>query len=478
MKSKAKGMNKKKTDIARTEVVKLTQVQANSANPRSISGAQFQRLVDSLLVLPKALELRPIVVDATMTALGGNMRYRALCAIAEMSYKDIGERIATLPDFLKKSRVEQEALLDYWLAWRDDPTAIVVNADRLSDAEKREFIIKDNVSFGEWDYDALANVWDEIELKDWGMDVWQPDEASSEEAEPQEQEDGYSDEDAESAPTRCKMGDLWLLGEHRLLCGDSTKREDVERLMGGELADLLLTDPPYNVAYEGATKDKLTIANDNMDDASFLSFLSNVFINAVNAIRPGAAFYVWHADSKGWEFRSALKGAGLTLRETIIWVKNAIVLGRQDYQWRHEPCLYGWKDGAAHYFINDRKQSTVYEDAGVDYKKLKKDELLQLVKQMTDVSTPNTIIYEDKPTRNDVHPTMKPVKLMGRLIKNSSKQEQLVLDLFGGSGSTLIACEQLNRRCFSMEFDPKYCDAILDRWEKLTGKTAFLSMGD
>lgn len=178
MKSKAKGMNKKKTDIARTEVVKLTQVHANNANPRSISATQFHRLVNSVLVLPKMLELRPIVVDATMTALGGNMRYRALCAISDMSYEDIGKRLATLPDFLKKPRVEQEALLDYWLAWRDEPTAIVVNADRLSDAEKREFIIKDNVGFGEWDHDMLANEWDEIELKDWGMDVWQPSEST------------------------------------------------------------------------------------------------------------------------------------------------------------------------------------------------------------------------------------------------------------------------------------------------------------
>lgn len=457
------------------EIVKLSQVQANAANPRSISGAQFQRLVDSLLVLPTMLELRPIVVDATMTALGGNMRYRALCAIADMSYDAIGNRLAQLPDFVKKSKPEQEALLNRWLTWRDAPTAVILRADKLTDAEAREFIIKDNVGFGEWDYDALANEWDETELKDWGLDVWQPDdEGLDEDADLEAQEDNYSDEDTDNAPTRCKAGDLWLLGEHRLLCGDSTKSEDVDRLMGGELADLLLTDPPYNVAYEGATKDKLTIANDNMDDASFLSFLNDVFVNAVQAMCPGAAFYIWHADSKGWEFRSALKGAGLTLRETIIWVKNAIVLGSQDYQWRHEPCLYGWKDGAAHYFINDRTQSTVYEDAVVDYKKLKKDELIQLVKQMTDVSTPNTIIYEDKPTRNDIHPTMKPVKLMGRLIKNSSKQEQLVLDLFGGSGSTLIACEQLNRRCFSMEFDPKCCDAILDRWEKLTGKTATL----
>ncbi len=457
------------------EIVKLSQVQANSANPRSISGAQFQRLVDSLLVLPKMLELRPIVVDATMTALGGNMRYRALCAIADMSYDAIGNRLAQLPDFIKKPKPEQEALLNRWLTWRDAPTAVILRADRLTDAEAREFIIKDNVGFGEWDYDSLANEWDEAELKDWGLDVWQPDdEGLDEDADLEAQEDNYSDEDTDNAPTRCKAGDLWLLGEHRLLCGDRTKSEDVDRLMGGELADLLLTDPPYNVAYEGATKDKLTIANDNMDDASFLAFLKEAFKNAFSSMRPGAAYYIWHAGAAGYEFKAALKACDITLREVLVWVKPHFRLGRQDYQWRHEPCLYGWKDGAAHYFINDRTQSTVFEDAGVDYKKLKKDELIQLVKQMTDVSTPNTIIYEDKPTRNDVHPTMKPVKLMGRLVRNSSKQEQLVLDLFGGSGSTLIACEQLNRRCFSMEFDPKYCDAILDRWEKLTGKMAVL----
>lgn len=457
------------------EIVKLSQVQANSANPRSISGAQFQRLVDSLLVLPKMLELRPIVVDATMTALGGNMRYRALCAIADMSYDAIGNRLAQLPDFVKKPKPEQEALLNRWLTWRDAPTAVILRADKLTDAEAREFIIKDNVGFGEWDYDALANEWDEAELKDWGLDVWQPDdEGLDEDADLEAQEDNYSDEDTDNAPTRCKAGDLWLLGEHRLLCGDSTKSEDVDKLMGGELADLLLTDPPYNVAYEGSTKDKLTIANDNMDDASFLAFLKEAFKNAFSSMRPGAAYYIWHAGTAGYEFKAALKACDITLREVLVWVKPHFRLGRQDYQWRHEPCLYGWKDGAAHYFINDRTQSTVFEDAGVDYKKLKKDELIQLVKQMTDVSTPNTIIYEDKPTRNDVHPTMKPVKLMERLIKNSSKPEQLVLDLFGGSGSTLIACEQLNRRCFSMEFDPKYCDAILDRWEKLTGKMAVL----
>ena len=178
------------------EVVKLSQVQANAANPRSISGAQFQRLVDSILVLPKMLELRPIVVDATMTALGGNMRYRALCAIADMSYDAIGNRLAQLPDFVKKTKPEQEELLNRWLTWRDAPTAVILRADRLTDAEAREFIIKDNVGFGAWDYDTLANEWDEAELKDWGMDVWQPDDEGLDEADGDEGDDGTSDNDA------------------------------------------------------------------------------------------------------------------------------------------------------------------------------------------------------------------------------------------------------------------------------------------
>lgn len=238
------------------------------------------------------------------------------------------------------------------------------------------------------------------------------------------------------------------------------------------MADLVVTDPPYNVDYQGGTKDKMKIANDNMDDVAFVSFLTDAFNCATMAMKPGAAYYIWHSDSKGWEFRQALQQAGLTLRQTLIWVKNSLVLGRQDYQWRHEPCLYGWKDGAAHYFVDDRSQSTVIEDAGVDYRKLKKDQLLEIVLQLTDISIPNTVLYEDKPAKNDIHPTMKPVRLMARLIRNSSRHGDLVLDLFGGSGSTMMACEQLGRKCYSMEFDPRYCDAIIDRWEKFTGYDA------
>lgn len=452
----------------KTEKIKLSQININARNPRKISDKQLERLVRSILIFPEMQTLRPIVIDETYTALGGNMRYRALTAISEKSPAEINMMLANgCKGYAQKTEAERQNLRDYWEAWLADPTAIIVRADQLTEEQKREFIIKDNVAFGEWDDETLSEDFDPDELLDWGLGDFD-DEPEDNDAD----EDDYGEEDAANAPTRCNPGDVWELGRHRLMCGDSTKEADVAKLMGGEQTDLLLTDPPYNVDYQDGTKDKMKIANDNMDDVAFVGFLTAAFNCAIQAMRPGAAFYVWHADSKGYEFRTALKEVGLTLQETLIWVKNALVLGRQDYQWRHEPCLYGWKDGAAHYFVDDRSQSTVIEDAGVDYRKLKKDELLKLVLQLTDVSVPNTVIYEDKPTKNDIHPTMKPVKLMARLIKNSTKQEQLVLDLFGGSGSTLIACEQINRKCFTMEYDPKYCDAILDRWEKLTGEEA------
>lgn len=219
----------------------------------------------------------------------------------------------------------------------------------------------------------------------------------------------------------------------------------------------------------------LTIINDNLENTAFRAFLADAFRNAVLSIRKGAAFYIWHADTEGLNFRLSAKDAGLCIKEVLIWVKNTIVLGRQDYQWKHEPCLYGWKEGATHYFINDRSQATTYEDsASVDYKKMKKEELLKLIETLTAPKEHTTILHEAKPNRNDIHPTMKPVKLMGRLVGNSTQKGWRVLDLFGGSGSTLIACEQLGRVCYMMELDTRYCDAIIDRWEKLTGQTAVL----
>ena len=459
-----------------TETINLTQVNVNAKNPRKISDPQLQRLVKSLLVFPEMLQLRPIVVDETNTALGGNMRYRALTAITTMSADEIRETLETSLDYNKKTEAEKNILLDHWAEWQQNPTAIIVRASQLTEAQKREFIIKDNVAFGDWDDKALTADFDPDELVDWGLgDI--DDTPDEEEAE----EDDFGEEDAANAATRCNPGDIWMLGRHRLMCGDSTKEEDVARLMGGELADCLVTDPPYNVNYEdiatshkhkSKTRKNSDIANDNLPQEEFIAFLTAAFNCASEAMRPGAAYYIWHADTKGWEFRTALFNANFQLRQTLMWVKNSLILGRNDYQWKHEPCLYGWKDGAAHYFTEDRAQSTVIEDAAIDYSKLKKDELLQIVLELTSDKIPTTVIYENKPTKNDIHPTMKPVKLMARLIRNSTRPKELVLDLFGGSGSTMIAAEQIDRRCFMMEFDPKYCDAILARWEKLTGEEA------
>ena len=210
----------------------------------------------------------------------------------------------------------------------------------------------------------------------------------------------------------------------------------------GGVAQLLLTDPPYGVSYVGKTKDALTIENDTKDDDELLGFLSDAFRNVQSAMEEGAAFYVFHADSKGGVFRNALSDAGLTVRECLVWVKNSMVLGRQDYQWKHEPCLYGWKDGAAHHWYSDRKQTTVLEF--------------------------------DRPTANREHPTMKPVPLLAYLVANSTKAGDIVLDVFGGSGSTLMACEKLGRACWTMELDPHYCDVIIARWEEMTGEKAAL----
>lgn len=280
--------------------------------------------------------------------------------------------------------------------------------------------------------------------------------------------DGELDEIEE--PTT-KRGDLYKLGNHYLLCGDSTSKEDVERLMQGKKADLLLTDPPYNVAVSNS--DGLTIENDNLSKAEFKKFIDSAMKRANESLKEGGAFYVFYGDIEDVAFRTACFENELTIHQCLIWVKNHFTLGRQDYQWRHEPCLYGWKDGAGHYFVDDRTQDTVIEDK-LNINGMSKDELKELVKQLLDDRNSTTILREDKPTIDEDHPTMKPIKLLARLIKNSARKEEIVLDLFGGSGSTLIACEQLNRVCYMMEYDPKYCDVIVKRWETLTGRKAEL----
>ena len=233
---------------------------------------------------------------------------------------------------------------------------------------------------------------------------------------------------------------------------------------------MVMTDPPYNVAIVGETKDHLTIDNDDMDDGAFQEFLAKAIGNMAEYLRAGGPFYIWYASWFAREVLDAMESAGWTMKQTLVWVKNIFSLGRQDYQWRQEPCFYGWKDGAPHYFINDRTRTTVSEEP-IDIEGMSEHQLRDTLRKIL-AETPSDVIHENKPSRSAEHPTMKPVPLIARLIFNSSKPGETVMDLFGGSGSTMMACEQLHRRCAMMEYDPIYCDVIVKRWENLTGKKA------
>lgn len=214
----------------------------------------------------------------------------------------------------------------------------------------------------------------------------------------------------------------------------------------------------------------MKIANDNLSESAFERLLMSAFGNAKDYLKSGGAFYIFHPDSNGLVFRRICEAVGLHIRQCIIWVKNAFVMGRQDYQWKHEPCLYGWKEGT-HFFTKDRSQSTVYEEEKTDYTKMKKQELLEILLALQSEDEPSTVIHENKPLKNSIHPTMKPVALLSRLIKNSSRRGETVFDPFGGSGSTLIACEQTDRKCYTVELDPKYVDAMVKRYVLVTGKS-------
>lgn len=324
----------------------------------------------------------------------------------------------------------------------DGTEIIAVKRTGLSEDEKIGLALADNRTsdLSDWDKDMLQQLSEEHDVAPWFDADDLAEILGTVEQLPSE---GLTDaDDVPDAPEEpiTKPGDLWILGDHRLLCGDSTDTVALERLMGGVNADLWLTDPPYNVNYEGGTG--LKIQNDNMKDAEFRQFLKDVYIAANCFLRPGAAFYIWHADSEGYNFRGAAFDTGWKVRQCLIWLKSSLVMGRQDYQWKHEPCLYGWTEGAAHTWNSDRKQTTILEF--------------------------------DKPRRNGEHPTMKPVDLFQYQMTNSTKPGDVVLDSFGGSGTTLIAAERINRKARLMELDPAYCDVIVKRWEDFTGKKAML----
>ena len=352
-------------------------------------------------------------------------------------------------------------------------TVPVLIADDLTEEQIKAFRLADNKTgeLADWDVELLYSELDELTGFDMTMFGFEDIDFSLDDFEEDEKETGEeADIDSEEKP-KVEYGDIFQLGRHRLMCGDSTSAEDMARLIDGAVIDLYVTDPPYNVAYQGGTDEAMTIMNDSMDDVSFRQFLRDAFAVANNHLKPGGAFYIWHADSEGLNFRAAVKETGWLLKQSIIWVKNAIVLGRQDYQWKHEPYLYGWKDGASHYFVDNRSLATVIEEDEENLKEMTKSELISYIKTMQDTS-PTTVFYEDKPVRNDIHPTMKPLKLIARCVLNSSKKGDKILDSFNGGGSTLMVCERSERIGYAMELDPVYVERTIKRWEEETGLTA------
>jgi site-specific DNA-methyltransferase (adenine-specific) len=388
--------------------VKIGQIKSNPKNPRVIKDDKFKKLVKSLTEFPEMLEKRPLIcftdTDKKLVVLGGNMRLKAA--------QEIG--LKELP---------------------------VMLADDWTEEKKNEFLIKDNVGFGEWDWDELANDWDVEQLTEWGLDI--PDFKVEDEAQ-EDEFDGITPKDPITV-----LGDLYEINEHRLICGDSTQTDTFAKLFAGQMADMVVTDPPYNVNYQGGDRtelkklhrrtDGLTIQNDHMDDESFYQFLYDFYTALGSYTKAGGVWYVWHADMETVNFRKAMKDAGITPRQNLIWKKDVMVMGRQDYHWHHEPCLYGWKDGGAHGWYSDRKQTTILEF--------------------------------ERPRVSKEHPTMKPVPLIGYQIGNSSKTGDIVADAFGGSGTTMVACQQLQRKGYLVEFDPKYCDVIVSRMIKLMAET-------
>lgn len=380
--------------------VKIEKVKPYDKNPRKNKAA-----VDYVANSIKEFGFQqPIVVDKDMVVIAGHTRLKAA----------------------KKLKLKEVP---------------VVIADNLTEEQVKAYRLADNKTAekAEWDFDLLTDELLSLQELDFDMEQFGFDFDFSEDEEAVEDDNWEADVPEEPIS---KRGDIWVLGRHRLMCGDSTDAADVALLMDGNKADMLLTDPPYNVDYTGKASELETrkIENDKMEDSAFQDFLTSAFENAAENMKAGGVFYIWHADSEGLNFRVACKKAGFQVRQCLIWNKNAMVMGRQDYQWKHEPCLYGWKGGASHLWASDRKQTTVLEF--------------------------------EKPQKNNLHPTMKPIKLFDYQIKNNTKGDDIVLDLSGGSGTTIMAAEQNGRRGFVMEYDPRFVDVIVDRWEQFTGMKA------
>ncbi len=370
-----------------TKKVQIETIKLDPSNPRSITKEAFESLKQSITDFPEMQSVKPLVV-ADGYAIAGNMRL--------LAYKDLGYR-----------------------------ELHVLDVSEWSQAKRDEFMIKDNTHYGSWDYDALANEWDTLPLNEWGVAVWEQEE---------EELKGLTDEDdVPEAPQEpiTKLGDVWILGEHRVMCGDSTSKEAVEILMNGEKADMVFTDPPYGVDYKGINND----SRKGLEDLLRLSFS-----NTKEVSKKGASFYCFHSDKCADIFHKTYREV-CHFSSMIIWVKESIVLSQTDYQSKHEPCFYGWFNNGTHQWHSDRKQESV---------------------------------WTAKSKRIEGHTTPKPIEIITKALINSSENNFLVIDLFLGSGSTLIAAEKTKRKCYGMELDPKYCDVIIKRWEDFTGKKAHL----
>lgn len=393
-------------NIKKINIEKLKPAKYNPRKDLTTEDEEYKKIKKSLAEFGY---VAPIIVNADMTVIGGHQRLKVL--------KELGY------------------------------TEIECNVVDLDKNKEKALNIALNKITGEWDNNKLEELLIELKETDIDLDItgFSFDEVDNILKDiTGSKEDDFNVEEAlnEIEEPITKPGDIWILGKHRVMCGDSTNIEDIQKLMQNKQANLIITDPPYNVNYEGKTEDSLKIKNDNMNETEFYNFLLDAFRNMYEFSKNGCSIYVFHADTEGLNFRNAFKSVGFKLAQCLVWVKNTFVMGRQDYQWRHEPILYGWKEGTGHYFVDNRKQSTVLEF--------------------------------DKPSKNLEHPTMKPIDLLCQLVKNSSIENDLILDVFGGSGSTLIAAEQMQRICYMIELDPKYCDVIIKRWEALTGKKAIL----
>lgn len=522
----------------KTETIDLFKLEENAENPRKITDSKADKLIDSILIFPRMLEIRPIVIDDTFKILGGNMRFKALQAIANMSTSEISANLSKCPGYNDKTELERDTLLNYWVHWINRPVVYVINASELSQKERKEFIIKDNTGFGEWDWSRLSTDWDLSELENWGVDLPADWDTSEAEEQKEAEEDDSSDEDAEKAEPRVKLGEIWQLGEHRLMCGDSTNKEDVARLMNGNMADLVFTDPPY-----GMKKESQGIINDNLNFNDLLEFNKKWIPLSFKHTKYNGSWYCWGIDEPLMDIYSEIlkpliKQNKITFRNLITWNKGngqgQKSKGVRMYPIADEKCLFvmcgEWKKegietkswvrpivdkinakasiygltpkdinkkiglkGNFNHFTSEsvfrfpriEHWITIFgEESESEYFKLKEEyeylknkresERAYFDNQHDNMNNVWHFSRTSKEERNgtDGHATPKPIALCGRAIKSSSRENELVLDLFGGSGSTLIACEQLNRKCYMMELDPHYCDVIISRWEKLTGKEA------